>query len=131
MSEHPNVGVIRSFYAAFDADDYESAVREFLDDNVIWHVAGTNPLAGLFSGADAVLVAMRRYSEHSGGTLRLTTTSMFADAEHAIAVHLATAQRDGHVYVAHEVDVFHVGDGRINEMWSFSEDQAATDAMWS
>ncbi len=74
---------------------------------------------------------MTRYGEHSQGTLRLDTRSIFADDEHAVAIHRATANRPGFGYDAHEVDVFHISAGRITEMWSFSEDQAATDRIWS
>jgi hypothetical protein len=37
----------------------------------------------------------------------------------------------GFDYHAHEVDIFHISGKRITEMWSFSEDQAATDRIWS
>jgi len=74
---------------------------------------------------------MARFSEHSDGSLTLDTKAVFADDEHAIAVHSATAQRGEFSYRAHEVDVFHVEADRIVEIWSFSEDQGATDTLWS
>ena len=131
MSAHQNGAVVRSFYAAFETADYERQVRALLADEVRWHVAGNNPLAGDFIGIDAVLDAMRRYGEHSNHTLKLDTKSVFADAHHAVAIHSATAHRDGFVYRAHEIDVFHISDGLITEFWSFSEDQDATDTLWS
>jgi ketosteroid isomerase-like protein len=131
VSEHENAAVIRFFFAAFATDDYEPIVRECLAHDVEWHVAGNNPLAGDFIGVDAVLSAMRRYSEHSRRTLQLDTRSVFADEHHAVAVHWATAQREGITYQAHEIDVFHLSSGLITEFWSFSEDQDATDALWS
>jgi uncharacterized protein len=131
LSEHPNALLIRRFYAAVKAPEFESTVPEFLRDGVVWHVAGDNPLAGEFVGVSAVLDAMRRYAAHSEGSLRLDTRSVFADDDHAIAVHLATAHRADLDYRCHEIDVFHISDGRISEFWSFSEDQGATDALWS
>lgn len=131
MSEQENEAVIRSLYAAFATDDYEPSVRGFLSDEVKWHVAGNNPLVGDFTGIDAVLGAMRRYGEHSHHTLRLDTRSVFADEHHAVAIHWATAQCDGFADQAHEIDVFHLVDGLITEFWSFSENQDATDALWS
>jgi predicted SnoaL-like aldol condensation-catalyzing enzyme len=74
---------------------------------------------------------MARDGAHSHGTLQLDTMSIFADDEHAVAIHRATAQIPGFNYHAHEVDVFHINQGKITEMWSFSEDQAATDRIWS
>ena len=131
MNEHENAAVVRSFYAAFVTADYEASVRELLVDDVKWHVAGNNPLAGNFIGIDAVLGAMRRYDEHSQHTLKLDTRSVFADEHHVVAVNSASASRDGFTYRAHEIDVFHLSGGLITELWSFSEDQDATDALWS
>ena len=131
VTEHPKARTLREFYEAFDDADPGSAVRQYLAANVIWHVAGANPLAGVFHGPDEVWQAMLRYGEHSGQTLHLDTRSIFADDEHAVAIHQATATPPGFRYEAHEVDLFHIEDGQIVEMWSFSEDQEATDRVWS
>lgn len=131
MRQHENEAVVRSFFAAFKTAAYERQVREFLVDDVKWHVTGTNPLAGDFVGIDAVVGAMRRYGEYSHHSLELDTQSLFADADHAVAIHRATGRRDGIGYEAHEIDVFHLSGGLITEFWSFSEDQNATDAFWS
>jgi uncharacterized protein len=131
LSEHPNALLIRSFYAAATSPEFETNVPEFLREDVVWHVSGDNPLAGEFAGVSAVLDAMRSFAAHSQGTLRLETRSVFADDNHAIAVHSATADRADLNYRAHEIDVFHISNGRITEFWSFSEDQGATDAFWS
>jgi uncharacterized protein len=122
--------VIRAFYDAFQTEDYESAVAPHLDDGIVWQV-GMNPLAGTHVGAQEVFAAMRRYAQHSGGTLRLNTKAIMVDGGHVVAIHEASAVRDDFHYSAHEIDVFHVADARIVAMWSFSEDQAATDALWS
>lgn len=126
--------VVRRFYAAFESNDHEAAIRPLLSPGIVWHVSGDNPLAGTFRGHDEVFAAMRRYAEHSGGTLRLDTKSIVGDGLHAVAIHEATAIGSGHSYSAHEVDVFHVEGGVISKMWSFSEDQEATDGscplMW-
>ena len=131
LSEHPNALLIRRFFAAATSPDFEDRVGDFFRRDVVWHVAGDNRLAGEFTGVAAVVDAMRRFAAHSGGTLRLETRAVFADEDHAIAVHWANAQRADLDYHAHEIDVFHIADARISEFWSFSEDQAATDALWS
>jgi uncharacterized protein len=122
--------VIRAFYDAFDGTPLETAVAPFLTDDVVWHVAGDNPLAGTFTGVDAVLAAMRAYERASDRTLQLDTKTLLADEHHVVAVHEARARVDGYEYRAHEVDVFHVRGERIEAFWSFSEDQGATDRLW-
>lgn len=131
MTEYANVSLIRRFYEPFRTQDYVAEVRAFLRDDVVWHVAGENPLAGDFHGPEAVLGAMRAYGEHSKQTLHLETRSIFGDDDHAVALHRATGKRDRIDYRAHEIDVFHLSGGRIAEFWSFSEDQQATDLFWS
>jgi len=126
-----NVAVVRSLYSAFKAEGHEAVIRRLLSPRVVWHVAGENPLAGTFRGHTQVFEAMRRYAARSEGTLRLQTQAILGDGVHVVALHTATATRPGVHYSAHEIDVFHVEHGTITEMWSFSEDQAATDAMWS
>lgn len=130
MSEHPNAETLRAFYACFANDDYATGVKAFLAPTVVWHVAGNNTLSGDFESPDAVVAQMRRYQRHSRGTLRLDTSIVATDT-HGVAIHDATASVPGFTYNAHEVDVFHIRDGLITEFWSFSEDQAATDRLWS
>lgn len=136
-AEHPppagtvGVEVVRGFYDAFDGRPYEDSVATWLTADVVWQVAGDNPLAGTFRGVGEVLDAMRRYGETSGHTLELNTLSLVGDDTHVIAVHDASAHVPGFEYHAHEVDVFHIRDRQVSAMWSFSEDQAATDRLWS
>jgi len=127
-----SLSVVMRFYGAFETEDHEAAIRPLLSPQVVWHVAGENPLAGTFRGHAQVFAAMRRYAERSQGTLRLSAQEILGGpGVHAVAIHTATANRNGHSYSAHEIDVFHVENGVISEMWSFSEDQSATDAMWA
>lgn len=74
VSEHPNAVTLRGFYSCFEHDDYAERATAFLAPDVVWHVAGNNPLAGEFRGCGAVIDHMLRYQERSGGTLRLDTS---------------------------------------------------------
>jgi ketosteroid isomerase-like protein len=81
MAEHPNARTLRRFYACFGEADYLARVRDFLAPQVVWHIAGDNPLAGQLHGIDAVTEQMRRYSDLSAGTLRLDTSIMASDTQ--------------------------------------------------
>ena len=131
MSDAACVELIRAFYNAFDDRAYEESIAPFLAPTVVWRVAGENPLAGTFDGVAAVLDAMRAFRGCSAQTLSLNTVTLVADAGHVVAIHEARAELAGLRYSAHEVDVFHIEGEQISEMWSFSEDQAATDRMWT
>ena len=131
MDEPAGVAAVRSFYASIGHRPYEETVTPFLDEGVVWHVAGAHALAGTFRGVPAVLSAMRSFGSASAGSLLLNTRTLLGDDRHVVAIHEATASCGEYEYAAHEVDVFHVADGRITEFWSFSEDQAATDRLWN
>jgi ketosteroid isomerase-like protein len=102
LPEHRNALLVKRFHDAFADENWRTNVAQWLDHDVVWHVAGDNPLAGAFVGIDAVVGAMQRYSEHSHGSLMLDTRAVFADDEHAIAVHSATVRRGDFSYRAHE-----------------------------
>ena len=131
VDETSGVATVRGFYAAIGERPYEETVSPFLDGQVVWHVAGSNPFAGTFQGIPAVLDAMRNFRSASKGSLRLDTRTLLGDDRHVVAIHEATARVGEYEYAAHEVDVFHVSRGRITQFWSFSEDQAATDRLWT
>jgi len=125
-----NEAAVRRFYAAFARTDYAQHVRSCLADGAVWHISGSHPLAGDVVGADAIVSRMLQFGEASNNTLRLGTT-IVSTPTHTVAIHEATASRPGMQYAAHEIDVFHVRDGLVSEFWSFSEDQGATDRIWS
>jgi ketosteroid isomerase-like protein len=130
MSQRSNDDVLRAFYAAFKLPNYLEEVRKFLHVDAVWHISGQNPLAGDIAGSDAILASMNTFGERSLNTLNLET-SIMANEGHGVAIHRATASIGDLEYNTHEVDVFHINEGLITEFWSFSEDQAATDALWT
>ena len=131
VDETSGVATVRGFYAAIGDRPYEETVSPFLDEQVVWHVARSNPFSGTFHGIRAVLDAMRNFGSASKGSLKLDTRTLLGDDRHVIAIHEATATVGEYEYAAQEVDVFHVSRGRITKFWSFSEDQAATDWLWT
>jgi ketosteroid isomerase-like protein len=123
-----DVTTVREFYASFDERPYEGSVATF----------GARTSCGMEQPArrevSRCLGGLRRhagYADGSAGTLRLDTQAVLPGADHVIAIHDATAEVLGVEYRAHEVDIFHLRGGRIAEFWSFSEDQEATDRIWS
>jgi len=46
---HPNETLVRAGYDAFVKGDLDG-VASFLDPDVVWHVSGTGPRAGMYNG---------------------------------------------------------------------------------
>ncbi len=130
MAEHPNVALLRRGYEAFDKGDMATLTEIFAED-VVWHVPGRHPVAGVHKGRDAVFAAFAKFGQLSGGTLHLDLHALLADDEHAVALNRATAIRQGKQLNLLGADVFHVRNGKVSEFWAFSEDQRLDDEFWS
>ena len=131
MAVHANATLIRKAHEAFTKGNYVTTWTELLSEDVVWHLPGSGPLAGEHRGRDAVLAAMRRFEQLSGGTIRTEVHDILANDEHAVALLRATGTRGKKRYEALEVDIYHIRDDKVTEFWSFSEDQRLTDEFWS
>src|SRR2546423_5441765 len=127
---HPNADALR---AAFDAQTREdwSAVRNAFDDDVVFHVAGTNQFSGTYRGKEDVFQLFERRNESTGSTVELDIHSIVADHEHAIALITMRAQREGKRAEWRTAGIYHMRGGKIAEAWGFNEDQRVVDEFWS
>lgn len=132
MSEHVNATRIRGAYAAFAAGDLATVLEQF-DPDVLTHVAGNGPLAGVQKGRDGLGAVIAHGFELTGGTQRLDVQQIFADAEHAVVQVRETATRaaDGLALDVHEVHLLALGeDGRITEFRDIPADPDLHDAFF-
>jgi ketosteroid isomerase-like protein len=77
------------------------------------------------------LTLFGRVDELSGGTFQIRVHTVLADDEHGVALTQSTARREGMRLRAQSVNVFHVHDGKVTEVWQASEDQPSIDEFWS
>jgi uncharacterized protein len=119
---HPNEELVRRGYDAFARGDMDT-LRELFDREIVWHFPGRSPLAGDHRGPDAVLGFFGRTTELTAGTFRAELHDAVADDRHAVGMQLATGEREGRRLEDREVLVFHVGDGKVVEVWQYLEDQ--------
>jgi ketosteroid isomerase-like protein len=130
MQEHRNVQTVRRLHDALAAGDFSTA-QDLFSEEAVWHLPGQGPLAGDHIGWGRIRDAMRWFDEAAGGTLKITVHDVLGSDEHAVALLHTSAAREGKNYDIREMDVYHFGEGKISEFWSFSEDQRATDEFWS
>jgi ketosteroid isomerase-like protein len=128
MADHPNAVRLREGYAAFDRGDI-AALNDLFSPDVVWHLPGNNQLAGTHRGRDAVFATFAKTAEVSGGTFKVTLHDVIANDEHAVALTRATANHQGRTLDSNDADVYHMKDGKVTEMWSFTGDPAGTDAF--
>ena len=130
MAEHPNVALLRKGYEAFAKGDMATLTQQWSED-MVWHWSGNTPFSGDHKGRDAVFRVLARYRELSGGTARVDLHDILANDEHAVALTRGMVSRQGKDLNVLETYVYHVSNGKVTEVWMFSEDQRLNDEFWS
>lgn len=124
MAEHPNVARIRNMYAAFAKGDL-AALNDVLAEDLVWHDCGRNQLSGDYRGREAVFEFFGEFMEATKGSFHLDLHSVLADDEHGVALVIISASRAGRNIKANAVDVMHLRDGKVVEVWAVPADQYA------
>jgi ketosteroid isomerase-like protein len=128
---HPNVDLVREGFAAFGRGDIDALRDRYLASDVRYHIPGRSPLAGDYDGLAQVLEVLGRFFELSGGTLRLELHDVLANDEHAVALLMVRAEREGRRLEDNQVNTFHIRDGKATEVWVQATDLYASDEFWS
>ena len=131
MDEHPNVPKIRSALEVYNSGDHD-AMREFLADDIVWHVGGNHEMSGDYRGVESVVDYFRDVRKATAGTLQVEPVEVLANDRHASIFMHVTAHRDVRrldVLLAEALSLD--ARGRWNEYWALANDQDAVDAFWS
>ena len=128
MTEHPNVARMRDGYAAFAKGDFESLNDLFAED-VVWHEASRNQLAGDYRGREAVYGFFGRIMELTEGSFHIDVQALLADDDHGVALVNETASRGGRRAEMFNAHIFRMRDGMVVEFWDSSTDQYALDEL--
>jgi ketosteroid isomerase-like protein len=104
-------------------------LAELFDEDVVWHIPGTNPLAGEIRGRDELWRWFDRLREVTEGTFTLEDHDILATDDHVVALSVMTATR-GRVRVSVNMAiVMHFRDGRQQERWLHPSDISDWDRM--
>lgn len=128
MAEHPNVARIKDVYAAMAKGDL-AALNDVFAEDLVWHDGGRNQLSGDYRGREAVFQYFGKVMEVTEGSLALDLHSVLADDEHGVALMTISASRGGRSFNGNAVDVMHLRDGKVAEVWAIPTDQYAYDEV--
>lgn len=131
MGDHPNVARTRQALDALASGDMD-AYREFISENIVWHVGGDHPFTGDYRGRDALFEYFQKVDELTDGSLQVDREEILADDTHAAVFARVTAQRERRsldVVLAQALTVDK--DGRLTEYWALANDQRSVDEFWS
>jgi ketosteroid isomerase-like protein len=127
MVDERDVEMVRTGYGAFIAGDIEW-LNEHMHENVVWHVAGSSPLAGEYRGREEVLAFLARSVQVA--VPEFAIHDIAAGEDHVVSMLEATWRRpDGETFESKAVQAFHVDGGKALESWFLVEDQAGLDAF--
>ena len=130
MPTAEDVAVVRRLYAAVAAGDL-AAIGECFDEEVVWHLPGTNALSGTHCGWSAIRDnLLARQGPLSGGTFRAQLLDLAVGTEYIVAIVHATAARAGQRLDQTVCQLMRVRKGKIVEVRGHYADEAALNAFW-
>lgn len=128
---HPNEQVIRSAVAAFQQGNLDEFLG-YLSDDLMVHVPGSNLITGDYkSKQDFVDRFVGTVMSLTGGQFRPEIHDVLGNDEHVTGIYTFTATRDGKTLEWPHVNVYHVADGKITEVFWVPANFEAWNAFWS
>lgn len=101
-----------------------------LSDDVIWHWPGRSSMAGDYRGRDAALDLIRGFHRLTQGRLQVQPVDILEGRDYLMAFTHITAAQEGRTLDVIMADAMRFGpDGRVEEYWTLSNDQAAVDSF--
>lgn len=128
FEEHPNVTLVRDSFDAMMKGDM-AWLDEHMSDDIVWHVAGNNKMTGEYRGKAkmAEMFAGMQDAMGEGGEIH----DVVGNADHVVTMGTAALKApDGETIEYRYVNIFHVRDGKIAEVWGMGEDDSKTDPFF-
>lgn len=123
--------LVRAASAAFGRGDLSALQSQFFAEDILWHIAGTGPLAGDYEGMAQVIGVLAKVAELSGGTVRPELRDVQVSDDHTDVLVTIHAERAGRQFQFDLIHVIHAADGKATEIWTHSTDPAAVARFWS
>ena len=124
---HPNEEVIRAYVSSFARGDIQTA-KNYLADDIVYHVGGGHPLAGDYRGKDDVLKFFKDRSLRTGETFQVAPHDLLANDTHGVGLSKVTVKRNDKTFEWNVITVYHVSGGKVTECWITDADQGVADA---
>jgi ketosteroid isomerase-like protein len=128
MADHPNVALVRESFGAMERGDLEW-LDEHMSDDIVWHIGGNSSAAGTINGKDAVRQMM---APAVSDTMKVDVHDVVGGDDHVVVLGTAvvTGPRSGKSVEYNYVNIFHVADGKVTEVWGMAENDAEVDPIW-
>jgi uncharacterized protein len=123
--------VLRAAVNAMTTGDVEGLPAFFADD-VLVHVPGTSQLSGDYKGKEELFNGfLGKLMALTNGEVVLEPHDIIGSEDHAVGIYKWRATRDGETIEWRHVNVYHVRDGQIVEIWQHPFDFEHWNEFWS
>jgi ketosteroid isomerase-like protein len=123
--------VVEAYSIALSKGDIPTAFSYFSPD-AKWHQPGNNKFSGTKTGLEAIGKMLSDMMGAAQGSLVIQPEgAMMANGNLVSFPVRFSAKSDAKTVDMSGNDLFEVEDGKIVQVWLFSEDQAAEDAFWN
>ena len=123
------IEVFNAYTEALSKGDFE-AVFETISDNIVWHMGGESSLSGIIKGKQALGERLGEFAKRSNGTFRVITKWAASNDCFVAASVVSLAEREEEKLNNPGIDLFRIENGKIQEVWTFSEQQVVEDKFW-
>lgn len=123
----PALKVVQSFFAAFGKGDTQ-ALKQFVADDVEWHIPGKHPLAGTKKGADEFL---EFFAKLGSAGFKAQVMILAANDTYVIDAHRGWNTKGEEKIDLNWILLYQVKDGKIQRVQNFSGDLYRSDAFFT
>ena len=125
--------VVQEYFADLQSGKIAELMNLFSDD-VVWHQPGNNFLSGTYVGKEALAKLFGQFMQISAGSFKIDQVKSIMSNGNLVSATLHfSAHRCQYRNVEMSmdgVDLMKVVDGKIKEVYLFSEDQSKEDSFW-
>ena len=125
-----NAETLAQAMAAVSQGDVDRFGEILLSADVVWHWPGRSSVAGDYRGREAAVGLIRGFNQLTGGRLRVEPIDILEGRDYLMSFTHITAEQESRRLDVMMADAMRFGpDGRVEEYWTLSNDQAAVDAF--
>lgn len=123
--------VVEAYSIALSNGDVPTAFSYF-SPNAKWHQPGNNKFSGIQSGLEAIGKMLSEMMAATQGDLVIKPAGAMMVNGNLVSCPVRFSAKSGDKSVEMDGnDLYQVVDGKIVQVWLFSEDQAAEDVFWN
>ena len=101
-----------------------------MSDDIVWHMGGEGPLSGIVKGKEALGERLGEFTKRSNGTFRVITNWAASNDCFVVASVVSLAETEDQKLNDPGIDLFRIENGKIQEVWTFAEQQEEEDKFW-